>query len=931
VTIEIEKNEGAAINDAQRSRTEGVHNTAKTERQSFLTRAVEAAKAESLGDKGSPHVNTLKRLGGVEGIDLANAPDLDGVLEILLGPGDHSKRVAEWRKDNILPALRAEPLDDDDDREVDDTDADQSYDHPQEPASAATGEQSPPSASGGNNGTGQAKPDSIKAKMPKGRPPPDAAAAARLAMLPEALQPLSSYTNWVVWRGVAKGNDKIDKVPYQTDGTPASTSNQATWTSYVAVSVARNRYDGIGFVLKNSNIVAFDVDDCRNPVTGELHPWAKALVEKANSYAEVTPSKTGIRIIGRGDGEKVHTSLPVHDGVVVEIYRKATRYITITGDVLHDAPLVNIDKIIDEVQGELAQKKKARGRPKTNKPLHFVNATAMGDLDSWVPKLFANAERSEAGWRVTSAALGRDLQEDLSITPDGIKDFGLHDQNDPREGKRTPVELVAEWHLKVPIAKQAEAAINEAAQWLWEALGRAGDWRGANFSVEDFYAYLPDHNYIFVPTREFWPAPSVNGVLTGTGGKPSEYLDRHRSVVQATWAPGKPVIIKDHVVAEGGWIARPGTQIFNLYRPPQLELGDASQAGPWIDHLRLIYPDTAEEQMNYYAHCVQRPWEKINHALVLGGSPGIGKDTLLEPVKYAVGHWNFGETAPADLFGEFNPQVRNVVLRINEARDMGDVNRFAFYEHVKIYEAAPPDVLSVNDKYIRRHYIANIVRLIYTTNNKTTGLYLPGDDRRHLVDWSEKVKEDFDDKVYWNTIWGWYYDKGGLGHVAAFLMQRDLSGFNPKAAPQKTAAFWAIVDANRSEEEGELSDALDNLTEKSSPGVEPSPETWPDAVTVSDVRQFADTGLAEWLRDRRNSRRIPHHMEKVGYVSVRNDGAKDGAWKMKKDDARHMIYVKKTLSLAQQLAAARTLAATPPTAAELERREQLRLMFGDGT
>jgi hypothetical protein len=38
--------------------------------------------------------------------------------------------------------------------------------------------------------------------------------------------------------------------------------------------------------------------------------------------------------------------------------------------------------------------------------------------------------------------------------------------------------------------------------------------------------------------------------------------------------------------------------------------------------------------------------EKINHALILGGNQGVGKDTLLEPVKRAVGAWNFLEVSP---------------------------------------------------------------------------------------------------------------------------------------------------------------------------------------------------------------------------------------------------------------------------------------------
>ena len=63
---------------------------------------------------------------------------------------------------------------------------------------------------------------------------------------------------------------------------------------------------------------------------------------------------------------------------------------------------------------------------------------------------------------------------------------------------------------------------------------------------------------------------------------------------------------------------------------------------------------------------------------------------------------------------------------------------------------------------------------------------------------------------YWNALWGWY-GSGGEEDVAAYLGELDISGFDPKAPPAKTAAFWAIVDANRAPEEAELADALDKL------------------------------------------------------------------------------------------------------------------------
>ena len=77
---------------------------------------------------------------------------------------------------------------------------------------------------------------------------------------------------------------------------------------------------------------------------------------------------------------------------------------------------------------------------------------------------------------------------------------------------------------------------------------------------------------------------------------------------------------------------------------------------------------------------------------MLGGLQGIGKDSLLEPIKQAVGPWNFSEVSPQQVLGRFNAFLKSVILRVSEARDLGDVDRFAFYDHTKSLTAAPPDV-----------------------------------------------------------------------------------------------------------------------------------------------------------------------------------------------------------------------------------------------
>jgi Family of unknown function (DUF5906) len=438
---------------------------------------------------------------------------------------------------------------------------------------------------------------------------------------------------------------------------------------------------------------------------------------------------------------------------------------------------------------------------------------------------------------------------------------------------------VSDWFAKAGgTREQLDKLIVEAPDYS-EASGTPP----AAVEREDFRAYMPTHSYVYLPTRELWPGSSVDAQL-GSGA--AIWLDQNRSVVQMTWAPGLPMLIADRVVAEGGWIEKPGVMILNLYRPPTLVHGDATQAGPWVDLVHRVYPDDADHIIKFFAHRVQRPHEKINHGLVLGGEPGIGKDSLCEPVKRAVGPWNCAEVSPTQMLGRFNGFVKSVILRVSEARDLGEMNRFALYEHMKVYLASPPDVLRCDEKHIREHAVFNVCGVIITSNRKDS-FFLPADDRRHYVAWSDCSKDDFT-KEYWDEIWAWY-NAGGDGHVAAYLATLDLADFHPKAPPAKTPVFWEIVQTNRAPEDAELADALAKLGD-------------PKAVTVNMIKQYAEHGFAEWLRDRRNARAISHRLEDAGYVSVRNPAAKDGRWKI--HGIHTVIYARKDLSIRERHIAA---------------------------
>jgi Family of unknown function (DUF5906) len=418
----------------------------------------------------------------------------------------------------------------------------------------------------------------------------------------------------------------------------------------------------------------------------------------------------------------------------------------------------------------------------------------------------------------------------------------------------------------------------------------------ASLSLDDFVAYMPSHQYIFKRTRDFWPAASVNSrippvVEDKKSTSATGWLDANAPVEQATWAPGLPMIIKGKIVSDGGWIEDSSCSVFNLYRPPLL-VPKPGNVDLWVDHIHFIYPDEASHIIAWLAHRVQCPHEKINHALVLIGSQGIGKDTLLEPVKQAVGPWNFAEVNPIQVLGRFNAFVKSVILRVSEVRDSGEFDRYSLYEHMKALIAAPPDVLRVDEKHLHEYSVVNVTGVVITTNDRTNGLYLPAEDRRHYVAASSRKPADFD-ADYWNRLYQWY-DLGGNEAVAAYLSDLDISWFDPKAPPPKTQAFWEIVDTSRAPEDAELADALDAL------------EHPPATTLVAITSRVTSSEFAEWLGDRKNSRRIPHRMQSCGYIPIRNpDAASDGLWKL--GGRRQVIYVKNSLSQRDALVAARGL------------------------
>lgn len=142
-------------------------------------------------------------------------------------------------------------------------------------------------------------------------------------------QELRAFNNWVCF-SFEERNGKRTKVPYcPLTGKRAKSNDPSTWGSFTdAVDKADFLYDGIGFMFSCSPYVGIDLDHCIE--NGVMTDLAKDAIMTLQSYAEYSPSGTGVHIICRGQ-------LPVggnrNDKTGIEMYATG-RYFTMTGNVI---------------------------------------------------------------------------------------------------------------------------------------------------------------------------------------------------------------------------------------------------------------------------------------------------------------------------------------------------------------------------------------------------------------------------------------------------------------------------------------------------------------------------------------------------------------------------------------------------------------------
>ncbi|MGZ4373028.1 MAG: phage NrS-1 polymerase family protein, partial [Gaiellaceae bacterium] len=177
--------------------------------------------------------------------------------------------------------------------------------------------------------------------------------AASAAPIPAELR---ARDQWVCWKYETR-DGKPTKVPFTSFGAMASSTDPATWFDFETCSSSANGFDGAGYFFSADDpFTGIDFDSCLED--GKLHPEVAALVATLDSYTEISPSGTGVKVIVRAtkNVERCRTGKTEWGGVF-EVYDRE-RYFTITGNALTGTPATiedrqsQLDEVLRRVFGE---------------------------------------------------------------------------------------------------------------------------------------------------------------------------------------------------------------------------------------------------------------------------------------------------------------------------------------------------------------------------------------------------------------------------------------------------------------------------------------------------------------------------------------------------------------------------------------------------
>jgi len=320
------------------------------------------------------------------------------------------------------------------------------------------------------------------------------------------------------------------------------------------------------------------------------------------------------------------------------------------------------------------------------------------------------------------------------------------------------------------------------------------------------YAYLSgDDEFINVESRNSLKGTALSNLYAHrTAGKiPIHQLflksDLCRKADRRIYWPGRRERFFDYN----------GEHVMNTWNPTRAKISPTAtkeDVAPWLEHAEYIVqkPEELTFLLDWMSYMLQNQNDKINNAILLGGMPRIGKDTLFQPLIHGIGVNNVSQPESSELQEHYTDYLLDTKLVIFQ--EVMNFEKASIENKLKPMLAAPPEELRIRAFGKGFYTQPNVVQAIFMSNHRNA-LKISEGDGRYFAIWSDATRLS---EAYYTGFYNWL-NKDGMGLVTRWLINRDVSHFNPKAPAPHTAYKTEIQDLGKTSLEMEIEEKIDGF------------------------------------------------------------------------------------------------------------------------
>jgi len=243
--------------------------------------------------------------------------------------------------------------------------------------------------------------------------------------------------------------------------------------------------------------------------------------------------------------------------------------------------------------------------------------------------------------------------------------------------------------------------------------------------------------------------------------------------------------------------------IFNTFNPfevvniEDIDDKELNKQNEWFreflfDVISDKHKDTYDYLLDYLADFFQRPYKNCQVALILRGSSGSGKDTLIDILKAMIGISNnyfYRGSKIEDILPKdgFNSQLKDKLLvQFNETEGKHGID---YKELIKDHVTRAYN--NINEKYINPYEQKNLAQVIFCSN-QTSPVQFMFDERRFVMCKCGQPKP----KAFYNNIHeNILTDKYQLNCLYTYLLRRDISEWDAQRDRPMTDAYISAVSS----------------------------------------------------------------------------------------------------------------------------------------